>query len=190
MSDRDYFYINGRLAISNGQELVGPHIWTIETQDTRQDDVVLTTGYRRRVGDYGSVAVLWTPQILKNTDDLDEVVSAIKAGKFDIWPLRSYGGKDTIAELLKETELKIQQKEQEANFAAKVELLNKVFPEIPPSLKCRIANFDFWYSMSDDGNVYRNGVAKEAELIKELKLIGCEPYFKKYANIYCNRNLS
>lgn len=94
-----------------------------------------------------------------------------------MWAVGEFS-KEIILEIFKKREIALKEEQEEKElFKRKIEDFKKWFLSLAPNLEelsKELAEFDIFYSFSDDIDVCREGAAKEKSFIKAMKDMGVE----------------
>lgn len=175
-------FVNARLALTNGHLVRGSLIWTDHVSGT-----VYSTGNPRHqdsgLSTWNSYALFYSPKLVEDPQNKEEVLQAINDGKFDIFPFQTEHGKGLIYHMKQGLETSIKQERRQRDYDQQLEVLEAKYPQVDSDLKRRVRNFDKYYEMSDDHSVYTRGVFEQAKLTEELIACGAPDYMKEFMRI-------
>lgn len=165
--------INNGLAITNGDEFKPNHL---------SGQYANGTVYHLHVLEYGTRLVIETGKLVEDTSD-EGILNAIDNGKLDIFPLTTYGGKNSVIGLLKSINRRLENIRRIKEYNEKLAKLSAKYPQIPAELLQELKNHDWYFEFSDDISVYRAGNAHKKELLAKLKEINAEDYYHEYLKL-------
>lgn len=166
------FKINGVLAITNGQPFVGDIDFCQYANGTK---------YHLHNG----MLVIETPVIFSDTSP-EGILKTIEEGKLDFWPINTFRGWNN-AGLLRERILKMIDEDHRRKERQKlISELESRFPSLPKELMEKVYNLDHYHEYSDDGAVYRNAQARHEQVLKELRELGMDDFYREYRKILYN----
>ena len=168
------FSINNKVAITNGL----PYFGEITGEYKNGTVVHLDKG----------LFVVETERIVEN--DPTEVIQAIDSGKFDIWPLRQYGGRDLISDLREYLYKKLKTETAIKEFQTKVRALEQKWSKIPTELLEEVKSLDFYYDYIDDGGQWRAAKNTHDTALGKLRVIDAEGFYSEYQELVFRRTPS
>ena len=158
-------YITGRFAFSNGEEIT----------DGIRGTTINGTTYVLRNGCY----IVITDKLVDSHDPGD-LIKTLDNGLLDIWPICQFGGKNLKVIYREHLTSLINLNRKQKIYNDRLNSVIAKYSHLPKEVIESVKNFDHTYDYSDDGNVYRSGVAKKEEIIKQLKQYDAVNFFKEY----------
>ena len=180
------FWLNHQIGITNGVKIPDLKAREQEKHNVIIGQVISPSGdivkIMRTIQAKGIFPALLieTGKLVDDPNDHCKLLDDMKAGSFDIWPLRSFRGYDHVALHIESLKKKISDAWYKTEKEIYTKKLREKYPQVNDELAKNVANFDYYYSMSDDINVYHSGQRREQELMAQLTQCDCPTYLNEY----------